>query len=196
MDSFVKNHLETDLANTTQQVHLEQVHLEQVHLEQVHLEQVHLEQVHLEQVHQSTQARVFEFDVNFPPTSLKRHRHTKFGNHVYDPSAGEKKELLNKLLMQLPKQPFDKPIVAELYFYETRPKSHYRSGKYSNELKPNAPNRNVVKKDIDNFVKFVFDTLNKHLYVDDSQIFELKCGKYYSDREYSYICGKFAEITD
>jgi Holliday junction resolvase RusA-like endonuclease len=141
-------------------------------------------------------ARVFEFDVNFPPTSLKRHRHTKFGSHTYDPSAGEKKEFLSKLLMQLPKQPFDKPIVAELYFYEVRPKSHYRTGKYSNELKPNAPKRNVVKKDIDNFVKFVFDSLNKHLYVDDSQIFELKCGKYYSDREYSYICGKFAEITD
>ena len=34
--------------------------------------------------------------------------------------------------------------------------------------------KNVVKKDIDNFVKFVFDSLNKHLYVDDSQIFELK----------------------
>lgn len=141
-------------------------------------------------------ARVFEFDVNFPPTSLKRHRHTKFGNHTYDPSAGEKKEFLSKLLMQLPKMPFDKPIVAELYFYEVRPKSHYRTGKYSNELKPNAPKRNVVKKDIDNFVKFVFDSLNKHLYVDDSQIFELKCGKYYSDREYPYICGKFAEITD
>ena len=47
--------------------------------------------------------------------------------------------------------------------------------------KPNVPKRNVVKKDIDNFVKFVFDSLNKHLYVDDSQIFELKCGKYYSD---------------
>ena len=140
--------------------------------------------------------RIFEFDVNFPPTSLKRHRHTKFGNHTYDPSAGEKKEFLSKLLMQLPKKPFDKPIVAELYFYEVRPKSHYRTGKYSNEMKANAPKHNVVKKDIDNFVKFVFDSLNKHLYVDDSQIFELKCGKYYSDREYSYICGKFAEITD
>ena len=140
--------------------------------------------------------RVFEFDVNFPPTSLKRHRHTKFGNHTYDPSAGEKKEFLSKLLMQLPKKPFDKPIVAELYFYEVRPKSHYRTGKYSKDMKPSAPKHNVVKKDIDNFVKFVFDSLNKHLYVDDSQIFELKCGKYYSDRDYSYICGKFAEIPN
>ena len=96
--------------------------------------------------------------------------------------------------MILPKIPFNKPIKAELYFYETRPKSHYRTGKYADQLKPNCPTHNVVKKDIDNFVKFVFDTLNKHVYVDDSQIFELTCGKYYSDRSYSYICGKFTEI--
>ena len=140
--------------------------------------------------------RVFEFDVNFPPTSLKRHRHTKFGNHTYDPSAGEKKEFLKKLIPTLPKKPLGKPIKAELYFYELRPKSHYRTGKYSGELKQSAPKYNVVKKDIDNFVKFVFDSLNKHLYNDDSQIFELICGKYYSDREYSYICGKFAEVDN
>ena len=27
---------------------------------------------------------LFEFDVNFPPTSLKRHRHSKHGTHTYD----------------------------------------------------------------------------------------------------------------
>lgn len=140
--------------------------------------------------------RTFSFDVNFPPTSLKRHRHTKFGNHTYDPSAGDKKEFVNRLSGKLPKNPFKLPIKAELYFYEVRPKSHYRTGKYSNLLKPNAPKKNVVKKDIDNFVKFIFDSLNKHLYDDDSQIYELTCGKYYSDREYGYICGKFQEVDD
>jgi Holliday junction resolvase RusA-like endonuclease len=141
-------------------------------------------------------AREYEFDVDFPPTSLKRHRHTKFGNHTYDPSAGEKKEFLKKLVPTLPKTPLSKPIKAELYFYEVRPKSHYRTGKYAGELKPAAPKYNVVRKDIDNFVKFVFDSLNKHLYNDDSQIFELVCGKYYSDREYAYIKGKFSEIEE
>ena len=46
---------------------------------------------------QDVVGNIFKFDVNFPPTSLKRHRHTKFGNHTYDPSAGEKKEFLNSL---------------------------------------------------------------------------------------------------
>ena len=147
-------------------------------------------------VDSSSLAREYVFDVDFPPTSLKRHRHTKFGNHTYDPSAGEKKEFLKKLIPTLPKKPLTKPIKAELYFYEVRPKSHYRTGKYAGELKPSAPKFNVVKKDIDNFVKFVFDSLNKHLYNDDSQIFELVCGKYYSDRDYAYIKGKFSEIDE
>ena len=136
---------------------------------------------------------VFEFDVNFPPTSLKRHRHTKAG-HTYDPSSKEKKEFVSRLSGKLPSKLFAKPIQAELYFYEKRPKSHYRSGKFSDELKSSAPKRNVVKKDIDNFVKFVFDSLNKKVYLDDSQIFELKCGKYYTDREDAYIKGVFREI--
>ena len=36
-------------------------------------------------------AREYEFDVDFPPTSLKRHRHTKFGNHTYDPMLERKR---------------------------------------------------------------------------------------------------------
>ena len=141
----------------------------------------------------NNEPRAFVFEVNFPPTSLKRHRHTKSG-HTYDPSSKEKQEFINHLIGELPSKLFDKPITAELYFYEKRPKSHYRTGKYSTELKANAPKNNVVKKDIDNFVKFVFDSLNKKLYCDDSQIFELKCGKYYTDRDEAYIRGSFKEI--
>ena len=138
--------------------------------------------------------REFKFEIDFPPTSLKRHRHTKFGGHTYDPSAKEKKEFVNKLSGLLPQPPLKKPIKAELYFYEKRPKSHYRTGKFSNELKTNAPKFNVVKKDIDNFVKFVFDSLNKIAYDDDSQIYELVCGKYYTDKDDAYIKGTFTEV--
>ena len=139
---------------------------------------------------------IIEFKALYPPTSLKRHRHTKFGNHTYDPSSNEKKEFVSKIKQYLPEEPIKGPIKAELKFYEKRPKSHYRTGKFSGILKENAPKYNVSKRDIDNFVKFVFDSLNKIIYVDDSRVFELNCGKYYSEREYSYICGKFAEITD
>ena len=162
----------------------------------INTEQINDTNQEIKNDNEEKQPRVFTFDVNYPPTSLKRHRHSKYGTHTYDPSAKEKKAFLNTLLSILPKKPFDKPLKAELYFYETRPKSHYRTGKYADQLKPNCPKYNVVKKDIDNFVKFVFDTLNTHLYKDDSQIYELKCGKYYSERDYGYITGKFTEVND
>ena len=136
-----------------------------------------------------------EFKALYPPTSLKRHRHTKFGNHTYDPSSNEKKDFVSKIKQFLPEEPIKGPIKVELKFYEKRPKSHYRTGKFSGILKENAPKYNVSKRDIDNFVKFVFDSLNKLMYVDDSQVFELNCGKYYSEDD-GYILCKFEEIDE
>ena len=65
----------------------------------------------------------------------------------------------------------------------------------SDMLKKNAPKYNTSKRDIDNFVKFVLDSLNKKMYIDDSQIFEIVCGKYYSDSD-GYIECKFEEIIE
>ena len=136
---------------------------------------------------------IIEFTAQYPPTSLKRHRHSKFGKHTYDPSSKEKSEFISKIHTFIPKKPLEGPIKAELNFYEKRPKSHYRTGKFSNILKKNAAKFNMSKRDIDNFVKFVLDSLNKKMYVDDSQIFELVCGKYYSESD-GYIECKFEEV--
>ena len=38
-----------------------------------------------------------EFTAMYPPTSLKRHRHSKCGKHTYDPSSKEKSNLYLKL---------------------------------------------------------------------------------------------------
>ena len=76
---------------------------------------------------------------------------------------------------------YNKPIQIGLDFYFKRPKSHYRSGKYSHLLKENIPEFHIVKPDIDNLVKFVCDSLNGVCYRDDSQIVELKAEKHYTD---------------
>ena len=136
-----------------------------------------------------------EFKVYFPPTSLKRHRHSKFGTHTYDPSAKEKKEFVNKIANLLPDKPMEGPIKAKLLFYEKRPKCHFRTGKYSKILKESAPKHNMSKRDLDNFIKFVLDALNKILYLDDSQITEIESGKYYSEEDVGYIQGEFILIN-
>ena len=64
-------------------------------------------------------------------------------------------------------------------FYFNRPKSHYRTGKYSYLLRDDAPTHHTKTPDVDNLAKFVADSFNTHFYKDDSQIVELKAEKYY-----------------
>lgn len=54
---------------------------------------------------------------------------------------------------------FDSAIVIDLDFYMPRPKSHYRSGKFSHIKKDNAPEYHISKPDIDNLTKPVFDAM-------------------------------------
>ena len=100
---------------------------------------------------------IYEKTIDFEPTSLKRHRHTKKG-FTYDPSCKDKMEFLK--LLELPEDKMKKPINCIIHFFSKRPKSHFRTGKYSNELKDNSPKYNTCKKDLDNMVKFILDSLN------------------------------------
>lgn len=135
---------------------------------------------------------IFETTVNFEPTSLKRHRHTRNGR-TYDPSTKDKSALVR--LLHLPEHKMSLPIRCTLKFFSSRPKSHYRTGKYSGLLKSTAPKFNTCRKDIDNMAKFILDALNNKLYVDDCQIIYLNCEKHYTT-DHSHIYMKFEEIQD
>lgn len=114
------------------------------------------------------------------PVALKRHRHTRNG-HTYDPSKADKRDFLAKALKSAPKSLEYGPISMTLEFYVDRPKSHYRTGKYSHLLKDNAPTWHTSRADIDNYVKLVLDALNGAYYKDDSQVCHLRTIKKYSD---------------
>lgn len=136
---------------------------------------------------------IFERTINFEPVSLKRHRHRLKGG-TYDPSKKDKDEFI-KVIGELLDDKMTKPLKCQLHFYCKRPKSHYKSGKKSNELKDTAPKYNTNNKDLDNMVKFVLDALNDKLYTDDCLIVEINCIKSYSDGD-GYIYVKFEEISD
>lgn len=117
--------------------------------------------------------------IPFKPLAQKRHRHTHTGR-TYDPCSQQKHEFL-KLCMQQSIPPRDAPacpIQCTLCFQFARPKSHCTS---KGTLKKTAPVLHVYKPDADNLAKFVLDALNGHYYVDDSQIYELRVQKKYSD---------------
>jgi len=127
-------------------------------------------------------APFISFSVPGNPVALKRHRTFKKGDLVgtYDPSKGDKKDFLSKSMGYKPAILLDEPLRVELSFYFYRPRSHYRTGKYSNILKKDAPTWHTKIPDSDNLIKFVCDSFNGVFWRDDSLICELYVTKTYS----------------
>lgn len=68
------------------------------------------------------------------PTPLSRHMVSR--GHMYNPSAGLQKEFASACVNFLPSTPLTGPLEATLYFYFSRPKNHYGTGKNAKILKP------------------------------------------------------------
>jgi len=121
-----------------------------------------------------------EFKVDGDPIPLKRHRTTHLG-HRYDPSAKDKAEWIKKTT--LPTIPFNDPLIIHLEFVFSRPKKHFRSGRFSKELRSDAPIYHTKTPDLDNLVKFCLDAMNKYFYRDDALVFNLNASKRFCNNE-------------
>ena len=117
------------------------------------------------------------------PKAQVRHRHSKRGRKIitYDPSSGDKKSFALLVKEQYNGKPLLGNLSVSIIFNIKRPKSHYRTGKYSHKLKKDVPCRVTNKPDIDNLLKFVFDACNGILWDDDKLICEVQCRKLYSE---------------
>ena len=63
-------------------------------------------------------------------------------------------------------------------FHMPRPRHHYRSGKFADQLRPVAPREHQVKPDLDKLVRSVCDALvSACAIIDDSQISYLRAAK-------------------
>ena len=140
-------------------------------------------------VHFLVHLQMIQFEVEGNPKPLKRHRSTRSGR-CYDPSCADKKVWINKVRDMIPNEAFTGAIEVELHFYFSRPKSHFRTGRFSNELRQSAPTIHTKKPDIDNCIKFCLDAMNHHFYADDSQIISVIARKSYTDRHegYTKVC--------
>ena len=107
----------------------------------------------------------------------KRHRFAR--GFVYDPSAKDKKIAYKEIKEQFTGEPYTDALRITFTFNIKRPKSHWN--KYS--LKTSAPIYHTKRPDIDNYVKFYMDCMNKVVYLDDSQVIELSAKKIYNDKE-------------
>jgi Holliday junction resolvase RusA-like endonuclease len=111
----------------------------------------------------------------------KRHRYAR--GFVYDPSSKDKKIAIQQIKEQFTGKPYTDALKIKFVFHIKRPKAHFRTGKYSDELKKTAPVYHTKRPDVDNFVKFYMDCMNKVVYLDDSQVIELRATKEYDDKE-------------
>lgn len=124
----------------------------------------------------------FSLTVFGEPLSLARHRSTKAGV-TYNPSMKAQRSFLESCQHLIPTTPLVGPLSASLSFHFKRPKAHYRSHQKELILKEGSDVYHIKRKDIDNLVKFVLDSLNKIAYLDDSQIAVLQCIKLYTEGE-------------
>tara|TARA_R100000664_G_scaffold2996_1_gene7057 strand:- start:33632 stop:34060 length:429 start_codon:yes stop_codon:yes gene_type:complete len=130
--------------------------------------------------------RKIKIIIHGKPKPQQRHRHTRRG-FTYDPSSKDKKDFLALIHSQAPKQPLIGDISIKVVFGMPYVKKHYRTGKYSGELKPNSPKRCIKKPDIDNLLKFIMDAGNKVIWYDDSQIWKVKMKKIYTENPLTLI---------
>ena len=121
-----------------------------------------------------------KFTVYGPPKPQARHRTGK--GFSYDPSAKIKENFAIIAQQSRPDVPLSGPLRMVLTFYFPRPKSHYRTGKRSSELKDNMPQYYTCKgrNDWDNLGKLVCDALNGIMFEDDGQIASAAVTKWYS----------------
>lgn len=76
--------------------------------------------------------------------------------------------------------PLTEGVYVDLLFHFRRPMSHYRTGKFADQLKPTASYHMVTAPDLDKLVRAVGDALvNADVLKDDSQIVMLSAEKHW-----------------
>lgn len=79
------------------------------------------------------------------------------------------------------REPFRGAVRVDLTFCMPRPKAHFRSGRYANELREDAPDRHTKKPDRGKLARGVEDALTGIVYVDDSQVWTGRIEKVYDN---------------
>ena len=74
------------------------------------------------------------------------------------------------------------PVKVIMHFLMNRPKSHFRTGKFADQLKPDQPQAHTSKPDVDNMAKPILDALTESgVWADDSQVCDLYITKRYGE---------------
>ena len=129
---------------------------------------------------------MISIDLYGEPTPMNRPRfaRTKKSFVCYDNQSKIKEGFKWQIKSQYRESPLICPVVIDVSFYMPIPKStpkrilnHMQLGQY----------HHIKKPDIDNLQKFLLDCLNGILFVDDSQVIEIRARKIYSSKVGTFI---------
>ena len=114
------------------------------------------------------------------PYAQQRPRFYRAGRFVktYDTLYKEKRQIVALISSQVGNELIQEPLRVELNFFLEIPKSYSRKKRERCLFGLIA---HTKKPDLDNMAKFYLDCMNKIVYRDDSQIYELIVSKHYSD---------------
>jgi len=112
-----------------------------------------------------------EIIIKGKPIAKARPKFYRRGKDVgtYNPQETEEGRWLWEAKQQIT-ECFDGPVFVFINFQFARPKSHFGTGKNSDNMKYSSPILHTQKPDLDNCIKFVLDCLNGHAFKDDKQI--------------------------
>jgi Holliday junction resolvase RusA-like endonuclease len=78
-------------------------------------------------------------------------------------------------------EPLDGPVWAEMAFYFRRPRSHYRTGRYSHLLRPDAPIAPITPPDLSKLRRATEDALtDAGVWADDARVVGICDGKFWA----------------
>lgn len=106
--------------------------------------------------------------------TVRRH---KFVN-TYDPQQKIKEGYKWQLKGIYREQPLNGPLAMDITFFMPIPKS---TSKVKRRAMANGSIYHISRPDLDNLEKFILDTMNEIIFVDDSQIVSLTARKVYSE---------------
>ena len=119
------------------------------------------------------------------PVSQPRQRHAMIAGHLRNYTPAKHPVQVFKYAIQCEAikfftgTPTTEPVKLSLTFVFSRPKVHYRTGRYADEMRKDAPEWHTHKPDIENCAKACLDALTGIVYKDDSQVCSLHITKKY-----------------
>lgn len=107
------------------------------------------------------------------PVPASRPRVTRWVTY-YQPKYAQFKKDMESLLLKTKKTLYEEPLRIDLKFFFTMPKSWSKKKKaeYDGKYKMSIP-------DMDNLEKAVYDSLNNHVWLDDSQVVDHRVQKFW-----------------